>query len=487
MSSSPTGQESEIVELAVDAFEAFCEDIGGMFEVDMSCEEQGVSVETVKGLKKRFKKLCAVNTVRAEGLLDGKFQLLFDQGGLFTLAGVIVMLPEDRIVDQIKRGSIEDVESMNDAIGEVGNLLVGAWDRVFREQLEEHGHFLQYKSFIGKPWDKPEEKIDMPSEEELVFAGFEMTVEPYPTFKCGAAFPKSLFGADSSTVSDSGAEQPKVTADKSKEDNEAVPESSEGNSEHQKATEASKEAAAESRENSNPVPAEEPSATAESAGAEETKKNPEEPAEAEGKETPEAVESETTQTGPEPMGMVSKAIQKMTAKEDESAERGQEDHPTVVSESFDVCKVEAADIMNAEVVWIDPDDSVQQVFSQMQQQNVGYALVGRDNIMEGIVSSSDISAAMSPYLRPTFARWRRPLDDATLQIKVRWIMSKPVRSVVPDATVQVMTETMRRFKCRALPVIDSSGTVLGLVTTFDIFKVFEPGACRRVSGTVGTS
>ena len=52
-------------------------------------------------------------------------------------------------------------------------------------------------------------------------------------------------------------------------------------------------------------------------------------------------------------------------------------------------------------------------------------MIGADGVLEGLVSKSDLAGAASPYLRPEFAKWRWPLDDATLQIKVKWIMSRP--------------------------------------------------------------
>ena len=42
-------------------------------------------------------------------------------------------------------GSLEDAQKMNDALSEAGNMLIGAWDRVFREDLEGHGRFVQTK------------------------------------------------------------------------------------------------------------------------------------------------------------------------------------------------------------------------------------------------------------------------------------------------------------------------------------------------------
>ena len=180
-----TELESEIVEASTSGFEAFCEDISGMFDIEMQCVQQEVSTETVKSLKKRFKKLVAVNIVKAEGALNGSFQLIFDRSGLFTLSGVIVMLPEQRIIENCKRGSEDAAAEQSDAINEAGNMLVGSWDRVFRDELEGHGHLKQTGTFIGLPWNESSETIGLSSDEEVLFIPYEMTIEPYPAFSCG--------------------------------------------------------------------------------------------------------------------------------------------------------------------------------------------------------------------------------------------------------------------------------------------------------------
>ena len=128
----------------------------------------------------------------------------------------------------------------------------------------------------------------------------------------------------------------------------------------------------------------------------------------------------------------------------------------------------AAEIMDKEVIWAGPEDTVQDVIAKMQQHNVGYVLVGTQGAPEGLISGSDLMAAVSLYLRPMFAKWRRPQDDATLGVKVKWIMSRPVRTVRPDATLASMIETMRRCGGRCLPVVDAKGAVQGIVTVFDI-------------------
>ena len=71
------------------------------------------------------------------------------------------------------------------------------------------------------------------------------------------------------------------------------------------------------------------------------------------------------------------------------------------------------------------------------------------------------------------------MDLATLQIKAQWVMSRPVRTVRPDATLYNVMKTMTEHGGRCMPVVDQDGKVHGVVTVFDIFKVLlnaSPGA-----------
>ncbi|MFC1737496.1 HPP family protein [Planctomycetota bacterium] len=126
--------------------------------------------------------------------------------------------------------------------------------------------------------------------------------------------------------------------------------------------------------------------------------------------------------------------------------------------------------MEKNISWIEAEDTVEQAVTKMQKEDSGYIMVGTKDELEGIVSSADLAGAVSPYLRPAFAKWRRPLDDATLQIKVKWIMSKPVRTVKLDTPLAVIMEEMRRFAGRCVPVMDAQGKIQGIITAFTIFK-----------------
>lgn len=472
--------ETTTIEHAAGAFNAFCEDISGMFGIGIKGTASDQCLVTLKELKSEFKKVTAVFIVESKGIVNGNFYILLDQDALFTLAGTFVMLPEKIIVQNRRTGKEKEANEIADAVGEVGNFLVGAWDKFFREEMEGHEHLLQTGTFIGKPWLKPEENIGLAKETELVAVKYEMTIEAFDPFVCMAAFPKSVFQA-------------------------APPEEKTEES----AEEATEETVVESKEAA--LKAEEkPAETEASAGEPEgsTEKTVEEPAKAEEPEEPQAVEktvgtesaekienteepvAEVVQTPQETEPAAEEAPKEGVTKEEQPAEAESEPEPEIkdrpVSKVIEqmmhspavlpgeitgefLTDIQAQNVMRTDIAWATQEDTVENVLTKMQQQNTGYALIGSLNSIQGIVSKSDIQGALSPYLQAIFSKWKRELDTATLQIKVRWIMSRPVHTLRPDATLAAVMETMCKHSVRALPVADENG-VYGIVTVYTIFN-----------------
>ncbi|MFZ2145702.1 MAG: CBS domain-containing protein [Sedimentisphaerales bacterium] len=209
--------------------------------------------------------------------------------------------------------------------------------------------------------------------------------------------------------------------------------------------------------------AEKPKAEAEKKdeAKEKTETEPEEKTETEEKTTAPDQSQEPAKGG------VSETIQKMTQSPAILPGESGKSSTAHISVPSTVC---AKDVMQKDVVWAGPDESVQQALTKMQQNDSGYIMIGQDGKLEGIVSKSDITGATSIYLRPIFAKWHGPSDDATLQIKLKWIMSRPVRTIRPQASLTTIIENMCRFGGRSLPVADEQGKVQGLVTVFDIFR-----------------
>jgi CBS domain-containing protein len=411
-----------ITKLSAESFKMFCNDISGMFGVNMDCKKQPrfIGVESLEGLKKHFKEPVSIHCVKAEGAIEDIFYLVFDCGGLFTLAGVVNMHPEKTILREIKSGTLESAKNTSNVLAEVGQALVGSWDRVFRKELNGHKSFIQTNVFVGNPWDESDE-IKGLSSKNLRVISYEMTVEPYPTFKCGVIFPQ---------VISSGTSKPALE----------LPFSTEEKTESQKSKSKNKTKKADL-----------------------SKTNKVEQNSAE-----KITENHESKGGP-----ISETIRKMV-QADAVPSAQSELPPTAEKLEHNKTPAPSAtcakDIMQKEVHWGTGEDSVQLLSTKMQQHNISYIMIGQNGSLEGIISISDLKSATSPYLRPEFAKWHRPLDDATLQIKAKWIMSKPVHTIEQETPLTTIMENMCQFSVRCLPVVNQQSKVQGFVTVFDIFR-----------------
>lgn len=559
MVTSQTEIESQVIELSQECFESFCDDISGMFGVDMRCRQGEACAESAEGLKRRFNKTTAVSCIKSEGALEGTFQLVFDQDGLFTLGGVAAMQSEQTIAANRKAGSVEKAKDMSGVLAEVGDTLAGCWDRVFGERLEGHKGLAQTNTFVGELRDKLEEKDGAGGDEEFLFVPCEITIGSHPRFNCGVVFPKAIFGE----VSEPGSEQvgdeeetekqseeemqdEKDTVEKSEAaegdkvqeqdegrtgaeggDAEAVSEvETETKAEEQKPNEeetaaegkveetaaVDNEAAAETQAkegdtadnraeaeedaeetapvNKETVEVEKVNAAAEEGSEANKNSGTEESTAAVEEKSGDAADNKagTAEENDSKEQVISETIRKMA---DSPAELPGEELPSATAAgALGIC---AKEIMQKEVVWGDGDDSVEAAFNKMEQHKARYMLIGRDGAAEGIVSRSDIKGAVSVYLRPVFAKWRRVQNDATLKIKVKWIMSKPVDTVEADTPLGAVMEWMCRSgrRCVAVTAENASSEkegqtenkqrkVEGLITVFDVLRTLL-GAKKEVT------
>ncbi len=185
--------QSKTADVTIEAFNTFAEDIGTMFDAEVTAQQVDIESGTIDDVKGKYKKLAAVCSATSEGALNGEFHVVFDKEGLFTLAGTFVMQPAQIITQNRKGGGPEEASEIGDALGEVGNLMIGAWDRVFREEMTEHGHFVQSGTFFGDPWKDAQETIRLTKDQQLDIYTFEMNVEPIGSFQCSALYPVTIY------------------------------------------------------------------------------------------------------------------------------------------------------------------------------------------------------------------------------------------------------------------------------------------------------
>lgn len=104
-----------------------------------------------------------------------------------------------------------------------------------------------------------------------------------------------------------------------------------------------------------------------------------------------------------------------------------------------------------------PDDSVLDAIRRMAEYGVGALLVINDGQLVGFFSERD-------YTRKVILQGLASRDTP-----VEKVMSTPVISISPDATVQQGLSMMTEKHIRHLPVTDGSG-VMGVVSIRDLVK-----------------
>ena len=109
-------------------------------------------------------------------------------------------------------------------------------------------------------------------------------------------------------------------------------------------------------------------------------------------------------------------------------------------------------------VWsASPDETVLEAIRRMAEHGVGALLVLEDDQLVGLFSERD-------YSRKVILQGLRSQDTS-----VRKVMSTPVLTISPDATVQEGLSMMTENFVRHLPVTDGSG-IAGLVSIGDLVK-----------------
>ena len=106
---------------------------------------------------------------------------------------------------------------------------------------------------------------------------------------------------------------------------------------------------------------------------------------------------------------------------------------------------------------IDPNENVYEALRQMDEHGIGALLVMEGNKPIGLFSERD-------YARKLALRGLRSRETA-----VKTIMSSPLLTISPDASVQEALSVMTEKYIRHLPVVDGSG-VIGMVSIGDLVK-----------------
>jgi acetoin utilization protein AcuB len=124
--------------------------------------------------------------------------------------------------------------------------------------------------------------------------------------------------------------------------------------------------------------------------------------------------------------------------------------------------------MSKNVVTADIDDSLQDAVKRMKQHDIRMLPVMKKGKLVGVVTDRDLKRAS-------------PSDATTLdvhellylvsKIQIEDIMTEHPITVPPDYTVEETAELLLENKISGAPVVDREGTVVGIITQSDLFRV----------------
>ncbi|MBN2163960.1 MAG: hypothetical protein JXR25_13360 [Pontiellaceae bacterium] len=111
----------------------FCNGYFWMFEKKFNVRFDSAKHASAAQLKDEFSGVIAVNRIAYGGAGSGSFMVIFNRPALFSLGGLTIMQPLPRIKEECAKGTAEEAAAMADAVGEIGNLLVGSFSKILRE------------------------------------------------------------------------------------------------------------------------------------------------------------------------------------------------------------------------------------------------------------------------------------------------------------------------------------------------------------------
>lgn len=126
-----------------------------------------------------------------------------------------------------------------------------------------------------------------------------------------------------------------------------------------------------------------------------------------------------------------------------------------------------------------PDETVRAAAARMEQKCVGTLVVlDAARTLVGIVTDRDITARCVG----------RGLDPDVAPVST--VMSAPVKSVHEDTPIETALRTMAGARIRRCPVVDSEGSLVGLLSLDDVLdllaeEVEAVGALVRVQTPIG--
>ena len=123
--------------------------------------------------------------------------------------------------------------------------------------------------------------------------------------------------------------------------------------------------------------------------------------------------------------------------------------------------------MTRPVVTVSMDDTLETVRDLFERERFHHAIVIEQGRVVGVVSDRDLLRNISPFVGK-FAE--RTQDAASLKRRVHQVMTRRLVWACSATPIAKAAETMLLERVSCLPILDSAGECVGIVTLRDILR-----------------
>jgi CBS domain-containing protein len=128
------------------------------------------------------------------------------------------------------------------------------------------------------------------------------------------------------------------------------------------------------------------------------------------------------------------------------------------------------DIMTAEVITVQPDDTMEKVRDIFERRNIHHIPVVSGGKLAGIISREDYLRVIQGF--NSYSEPKRAQSNAALlrSMLVGEVMVRQVARLGPEDSLQTAAGFFRENLFHAIPVVGASGELLGILTTYDLIN-----------------
>jgi len=124
--------------------------------------------------------------------------------------------------------------------------------------------------------------------------------------------------------------------------------------------------------------------------------------------------------------------------------------------------------MSHPVISVPPETPIHDALVMFKKEHIRRAPVIKDGKLVGIVTESDLHNA-SPSPVTSLSVWE--INYLLSKVTVKQVMSKKVKTIDENTPIEEAARIMADSKIGGLPVM-RSGTIAGIITETDLFKIF---------------